>query len=107
MAGSSRTIEIWDVVRNETVFAPRLILRGPHKFTAVAYSHDGRHVAALACSPNGRLAATGGVDKMVCIWDVQNRRRSASLGPFEDEVTCLIPIARITHVDHIIPRRDR
>ncbi len=51
-------------------------------------AHDGKRVSMLAASPNGKLLASRGLDKMIVVWDLETHQPLAKLGP-EREIRSL------------------
>nr|WP_042179802.1 helix-turn-helix domain-containing protein [Kibdelosporangium sp. MJ126-NF4]CEL14036.1 High-affnity carbon uptake protein Hat/HatR [Kibdelosporangium sp. MJ126-NF4]CTQ88402.1 High-affnity carbon uptake protein Hat/HatR [Kibdelosporangium sp. MJ126-NF4] len=63
-AGRDRAVALWDPARRSRI--------------ATLTGHD-TWIKAMAVTPDGRIAATGGDDKRVVLWDIATRRLIASL----------------------------
>src|SRR4051812_15185010 len=55
---------------------------------SMTFKHGGG-VLAIAFAPDGKTAASGGVDKAVRLWDAQTGRERPSPGRLADSVNCL------------------
>jgi WD40 repeat protein len=85
IGGWGDVLTLWDVATGK----PRLKLRAPKEITSrtIAHLNQGE---ALAFSPDGRVLATGGLDRLVTLWDVATGEPLGRRAGHEGKVQCLV-----------------
>lgn len=85
--GKDRRVVIWDVEKCKVIHS----FRGgdPHKKAYTQVGHV-KEVLSVAVSDDGRLAASGGLDKLIRVWDTRSKQAVQALSGHRSGVNSLV-----------------